>query len=220
MKPETRKEIEAFILKHLDIIDPSKTNSELYKKIFQQISDATLLRLIEKRVPIYMPTNGPVVIDPPAVVAAAKKHFNYNFYQHAYLTDPKTGMVGKTVFKHMVMDVPVRRQTQMIEKKPSMPAHNRTIDKLTNQPTGASKSSSFSFPQSYVMFAKGYDQTLAEFLQDRGGNMKAYRVIDRQIRQTGSASRNFQGREKTRTKSVQTLGVIYKGMHLGNNLGN
>lgn len=220
MKPEVRKKVEAFILKHLDVIDPSKTNSRLYEQIFLSLNDAALLRLIEKRVPIYIPTNGDVYIDPPKVVEAAKKHFDYDFYQHAYLTDPKTGMVGKTIFKHMVMDVPMRRQTQMIEKKASMPAHNRTIDKLTNQPTGASKSSSFSFPQSYVMFSKGYDQTLGEFLQDRGGNMKAYRVIDRQIRQTGSASRNFQGREKTRTKSVQTLGIIYKGMHLGNNLGN
>ncbi len=218
MKPATRKAVEAFILKHLDIIDPSKTNSQLYTNLFKSMSDAALLRLIEKRVPIYMPNDGPVYIDPPKVVEAAKREFGYDFYQHAYFTDPKTGVVSKTVFKHMVMDVPVRRQTQMIEKKASMPVHNRTIDKMTNQPTGASKSSSFSFPQAYVMFSKGYDQSLGELLQDRGGNMKAYRVIDRQIRLTGSASRNFPGREKTKTKSVQTLGIIYKGMHLGNSL--
>lgn len=218
MKPETRKAVEAYIHKYLKMIDPSGTNNEMYKEIFAKLDDKGLMKLINSRVPIYFPPNSKVELNPYDIVQLAKKEFNYDMWQYGWLTDPKTGVLSRTEYKHMFIEVPIRRQTQMIEKKISIPKHNRTIDKLTHQPTGASKSSAFSFPQSYILFSQGYDQTLGEFLQDRGGNLKAMQVIDRNIRANGESSRNFVGREKTRTKSVVTAGIIFRGMHLGNNM--
>lgn len=218
MKPETRKAVEALIHRHLKMVDPSGVNNKIYEGIFKTLDDKKLLKIIEKRVPIYFPPDSPVYIDPYAVAELAKKEFNYEFWQHGWLTDPRTGIISKTKYKHMFIEVPVRRQTQMIDKKISIAKHNRTIDKLTHQPTGDSKSSGFSFPQSYILFSQGYDQTLGEFLQDRGGNLKAMQVIDRNLRTNGHSSRMFPGKEQTKTKSVTTGGVIFKAMHLGNSL--
>lgn len=218
MKPETRKAVEASIHRHLKMIDPSGVNNQMYTEIFKTLDGKGLLKIIESRVPIFIPPNSPVYIDPYKVVDLAREEFGYEFRQHGWLTDPKTGIISKTKFKHLFIEVPIRRQTQMIEKKISIPKHNRTIDKLTHQPTGDSKSSGFSFPQSYIMFSQGYDQTLGEFLQDRGGNLKAMQVIDRNIRANGHSSRMFPGKAQTKTKSVTTGGIIYKCMHLGNNM--
>lgn len=218
MKPATRKAVEAYIHKCMKMVDPSGVNNQIYTDIFAKMDDKGLMKLINGRMPVFFPPDSPVVIDPYDVVQAAKAEFDYDMWQHAWLTDPKTGILSKTKYRHMFVEVPIRRQTQMIEKKISIPKHNRTIDKLTHQPTGASKASAFSFPQSYIMFSQGYDETLGEFLHDRGGNLKAMQVIDRNIRANGSSSRKFVGRETTATKSVVSGGIIFRGMHLGNNM--
>lgn len=217
MTPAQRKEIEGIILTYVDKIDPSGLNTNMYKEIFKTLDDQGLKKLIEKRIMIYAPNNSPVQIDSNRNIKIAKE-LGHDFYQQLWLTDPKTGACSLTQYEHMVIELPVRRQSQMIDKKISIAEHNRTIDKLTGQPTGDSKGSSFSFPQTYVMFAKGYDATLKELMRVRGGDSKAAQVIDRQIRQTGHSSQEFEGSAKTRVKSTKTLGAIFTAMHLGNSL--
>lgn len=217
MNAAQRKEIESIILTYVNKIDPSGTNGKMYQEIFKTLDDAGLEKLIEKRIMIYAPNNSAVDIDSSRNIEIGKE-LGYDFYQRLWLTDPKTGACSLTVYPHMVIDLPVRRQSQMIDKKISIAEHNRTIDKLTGQPTGDSKGSSFSFPQTYVMFAKGYEATLKELAQIRGGDTKAAQVVDRQIRQTGHSSQTFEGSAQTRVKSTKTLGAIFTAMHLGNNL--
>jgi len=217
MKPALRKEIESFILKYVDKIDVSKTNGNMYRKVFKSMSDKDLEKLCSKPLPIYAPNGGPVKIDHYKNIEICKE-LGHDPEQYCWLTDPKTNVTSRTKFKHLVLPLPVRRQTQLVEKKISISEHNRTIDKTTGQATGASKSSSFSFPQVYVMYSKGYDSTIKELMQIRGGNIKAGKVIDRNLRQTGSSSQKFEGSEKTRVKSTVVLGIIFTCMHLGNNL--
>lgn len=217
MKATTRKAVETYILDFVQEVDVSGTNRDLYKKLFLNMSDKDLVKLVEKYIPIYAPNNSAVHIDPYLNVGIGKK-MGHNFYERCWITDPKTGATHLTKYEHMIVEVPCRRQSQMIDKKTSIASHNRTIDKTTGQPTGASKGSSFSFPEIYVMFSKGYDDTLKELIQIRGGDLKAYRVIDRNIRNTGSSSQKFEGSERTRVKSSQTFGAILTAQHLGNSL--
>lgn len=217
MKPETRKAVETEILTWMSAIDASGINTKMYEELFKTMSDETLLKLIEQPVPVYAPPGSKVDINPARNVAFAKT-IGHEFYQRIRLTDPRTMATSLTKYEHMVIELPVRRQTQMIDKKISIPEHNRTIDKMTGQPTGDSKGSSFSFPQTYVMFAKGYEATLKELVQIRGGDVKAGQVVDRQIRQSGSSRQEFEGSDRTHSQSSLTLGAIFKAMHLGNNL--
>ncbi len=218
MKPETRKKIEASILKFCGNIDPSGLNAKMYTEIFKTMSDESLEKLIKSRIPIYAPNGSAVDIDATRNVELAEKEYNYKVYQRLFITDTKTNCCNLTKYEHMVLELPVRRQSQLIDKKISIPEHNRTIDKMTGQATGASKGSSFSFPQTYVMFAKGYEATLKELLHIRGGDEKAGMVIDRQIRQNGHSSMIFPGSDRTRVKSTKTTGAIFTAMHLGNSL--
>lgn len=217
MKPETRKQIEAFIIKYVNKIDPTGENARFYTERFTAMADKDIEVLISKPLPIFMPNGWKVKIDHYKNIEIGRE-LGYEFRQHLFLTDPRTGVCAKTRYKHMVLELPVRRQSQMIDKKISIAEHSRTIDKSTGQVTGPSKGSSFSFPQTYVLYGKGYDATLREFLVARGGDIKAGQVIDRNIRTTGHSSQKFDGSERTRVKSTQTTGVIFQAMHLGSNL--
>ena len=219
MKPATRKEIEAFIVKYVHKVDPSGENKKMYiERIFPRLNDRALLSLIERPLPIYAPNGGKVKIDHMRNIEIMRE-LGYEPEQQCYLTDPKTNMTTLTKYKHIVLPLPVRRQTQMIDSKVSIAEHNRSIDKNTGQATGASKGSSFSFPQIYVMSTKGYRNTIRELIKNRGGDNKARQAVDRQIRQYGSGSQHFEGSDETRTKSVVTTGIIFRCMHIGTNLG-
>lgn len=218
MSPQIRKKIEAFILKYVNMVDESGTNGDMYKKVFKVMSDKDLDSLIAKPIPIYAPNGGPVKIDHMRNIEILRE-LGYEPEQHCWITDPKTGVCSKTKYKHLVLRLPVRRQTQMIDKKVSLAEHNRSIDTVTGQTVGSSKGSSFSFPQIYTMYSKGYDHTIQEFINCRGGNEKAFKAIDRNIRQTGHSSQNFEGKHLTRVKSTVSLSRIFAAMHLNFNKG-
>ena len=218
MEPKIRKRIETELLEWVDRFDISKTNGNIYREILPTLSDTKLQELISKPIPLYDPNGGPTDIDHRRTIDLCKE-LGYDIEQFLWLTDPKTGFVSKTRYKHLVLPLPVRRQTQMIDKKMSVPEHSRTFDKTTGQVTGASRSSSFSFPQLYIMYSKGYDATNREFFRTRGGNVKAGSVVDRQIRQTGSSSQHFIGEDATAVKSTKSAGAMLKTIHIGNNFG-
>lgn len=218
MTPENRKRAEKELFAWLDRFDESGTNTKIYKETLPSLSDKQFLELVSKPIPLYDPNGGPTKIDHRRTIELCKE-LGYDIEQYLWLTDPKTGFISRTKYKHLVVPLPVRRQTQMIDKKMSVPEHNRTFDKTTGQVTGASRSSSFSFPQLYIMYSKGYDMTNREFFRTRGGNVKAGAIVDRQIRQQGNSSQHFIGEEFTSVKSTRSASAMLKTIHIGNNMG-
>lgn len=218
MTPKARKKIEARIIEFADLIDTSGQNGDMYRTWFKTATDKQVESIIADRVPIFAPNGSKVNLDASRNVEIARERYGYEMRQQCWLTDPKTGLIHLTEYKHIILEVPARRQSQLIEKKFKVAEHNRIIDKSTGQTTGKSKGSSFSFPQTFVMFAKGYDATIRELLQIRGGDMKAAQIVDRNIRQTGKSSQKFEGWQNTRVKSSQTLGAALTAQHIGTTL--
>lgn len=218
MKPATRKKIEANTIKWLDKVDLSGLNSKMYRAIFKTMTDKTLEKLIRSPLPIYEPAGSDVKIDHVRNIEIARE-LGYEFRQQLWLTDEKTGQVQLTNYKHFVLEVPVRRQSQLINKKMSVAEHGRNIDHTTGQTVGKqSKSSGFSFPQTFVMYTKGYDETLKELIKARGGDLEHWRNVERNLKETGESTLNTPGSEHSTTKSVQTLSALLKAMHVGNNI--
>lgn len=217
MKPEIRKAAEANILKWMARIDPSGTNVKIYKEVLPRLSDKKLEELCEGYLPIYVPPKGPVKLDLENLKKIGEE-LGYVWRQRVWMYDATTGTSHLSTFKHMVMDTVVRRQTQHVEDKQSMAEHTNSIDSLTGQMSGKSKTSSFSFQQAFEHFARGEHHTMVELLIHRGGNLDAGRALDRQIRATGKGSLNFEGAGQTRTTSSVTLSSFLNGQHLGNSL--
>lgn len=219
MKPEVRKKAEANIIKWMQEVDPSGHNARIYKELLPRLTDEQLIDMCSKRVPIYSPPNGPVKIRVNNLLRVGKM-LGHVWRQRLWNYDEDTGTYSLSRFKHLYTDTIVRRQTQHVEDKQSMAEHTNSIDTLTGQVSGKSKTSTFSFPQAFEHFSKGEKYGMMELLGHRGGNLEAGRALDRQIRTTGSGSLNFPGYENTRTGASMTLGKLLTGQHLGNTLLN
>lgn len=146
------------------------------------------------------------------------EEIGHEFFQRLWLTDSITGQTYLTPKKYIVIDLPLRRQQQMLIKKASIPEHSRTSDDLTGQATGDSHGAALSFPELQVLFAQGMDRSIEELIKFRGGDLKALRLMNAQLVETGAANQDSIKRTPTRVKSTETLEVFLKSMHLDTKL--
>lgn len=218
-----RKAATALILKYIDKILPGSPNTAIYKKRLEAMSDKefdafmTRLESGEEVLSIVMPNLDEHKISVENNLKIAEE-LGHNFFERLWLTDPLTGKTYLTPVKYLVIDLPLRRQVQMLQKKSSVPEDNRHVDELSGQVTGVSKGSKISFPELQVLFAQGLDSTITELIKFRGGDAKAFNAMNRSILETGGASLEALSRVPTKVKSVVTLSTLLKAMHLDNNL--
>lgn len=218
LKPASRKKAEELILKWVSLIDPSRINTALLKKNMPKLSDDEFIQMCDNGIPLYQPLEGKTKISTTNNLAVAKQ-MGIPLEEHLWLPEPKTGILSRTIYPHMVLMLPWRRQTQMVDKKLSVAKNDRIRDKITGQVTGPSKSSGISFQEGYVMFSQGETIPLREFIHARGSNEKINRALYQSIRTTGRGRMDIPGAELTSSKTSKTWGHIYRSMHIGNNIG-
>ena len=187
------------------------------------LSDEAFARFIdrlesgEEIISIAIPNLGPDKLEMERLLALGEK-LEHEFFEQLWLTDAKTGVTYLTPEKYLVIDLPLRRQQQMLAKKISIPDNNRHVDELSGQVTGDSHGASLSLPELQLLRSQGLDRPILELIKPRGGDNKAYRFISRQIIETGSASLDSVMNLGTRPKSTETMSNLLRGMHLQNNL--
>jgi hypothetical protein len=218
-----RKAATDFIVANVTKLVPGSPYIAMLTADLEKLTDAEFDALMESYaqgtdvVPLQVPNGAPqrLNIDRNLALAAELGH---DFFQHLVITDPQTGTTYQTPKKYLVVDLPVRRQIQMLTKKQSIPENNLHIDQLTDQPTGASKGAAISFPELQVLAAQQADASLRELISFRGGDRKAYNYMTKLIVQEGGANHKTLGMLNSRVKSTAVLSSFFKGMHLDNNL--
>lgn len=217
-----RKAAEAVILKWISELDPSGLNTEQTKTFFKDMSDVQFDEYINRLEQgldfvslVYENLkDSQISVDNNLRVAQLMKH---EFFEKLWLTDAITGRTYLTPLEYLVIDLPVKRQVEMLTKKISIPDDNRHIDELTDQPTGVSKGASLSYPEMLVLYSKGLDQSIIEMMKFRGGDSKAFLEMERSIRDTGGVDLKAIDKGNTKVKSTMVLSTLLKGMHLDNN---
>jgi len=218
-----RKAATEFILKYIDKLLPGNPNRARYEEMFTAMSDRQFDQFMQQlesgevNLSIISPNLTKDRLDLERNLKIAKE-LNHEFFQRLVLTDPTTGMTYLTPIRYMVVDLPVRRQVQLLQKKVSIPENNKHVDDLSGQATGASKGSKISFPELQVLFAQNLDYTITELIKFRGGDAKGFNAMNRSIYETGGASIEHLGQAGTKVKSVTTLSTLLKAMHLDNTL--
>lgn len=213
----------AFIIKYIDKLLPGSPNTKIYKERLAAMSDKDFGAYMERLgdgsevLSIIAPNLGTDKLNLMRNLEVAKE-LGHEFFEHLELTDPTTGIVYTTPVKYLVIDLPLRRQVQLLEKKYTIPENNKHIDELSGQPTGPSKGSKISFPELQVLFAQGLDSTITELIKFRGGDIKAFNAMNQAIYENGGASIEQLAKLNTSVKSVTTLSTLLKGMHLDNTL--
>lgn len=168
-------------------------------------------------IPFYFPNNCGFLLRLETVLGMAER-MGYEFFQYLDLTDPDLGIVYRTPIKHLVVDLPSRRQVQMLVKKMSVPENNSVVDERSGQPAHESKGASISNPEARQLDAKQHYSLLYELMKVRGGDAKSNAIIERSIIETGSASQHLVEDLHSRPKAIDTLKVYLTGMGLRNTL--
>lgn len=219
----SRKKAEAFIIQYIDKLDPTGENKKIYQAQFKAMSDKefdAFMKDIDNDnfiIPIFAPNKSKIKLDTKRNIKVARE-LGVEFFQRLRLTDSATGETYLTPIKYMVVEVPIRRQVQVLAKKIKIPDTNRTVDNLTDQATDKSKGASLSFPELQILVGRGMNETIEELIKVRGGDTKAYQHFTQSMMKTGKGSLESVRYLDSRVKSIETLSILLKGMHLDNNL--
>jgi hypothetical protein len=218
-----RKAATAMILKYIEKILPGSPNTAFYTMRLSEMTDKEFDQFMKNLedgteiLTIKTPNLSKQKLSLDRNLAIAKE-LGHDFFQYLILTDPTTGEVYKTPVKYLVIDVPLRRQVQLLQSKATIPENNKHIDELSGQSTGPSKGSKISFPELQVLFAQGLDATITELIKFRGGDAQAFNAMNRSIIETGGVSIEYLSQFGTKVKSVTTLSTLLKTIHLDNTL--
>jgi hypothetical protein len=118
----------------------------------------------------------------------------------------------------MVIDLPIRRQSQHLQKKRSIPENNRVIDQLSGQPTGPSKGAKISYPELQVLAGMNMDSSLVELIKYRGGDKGGYNALNAMVGRYGAANLKTLSNYATGVQSTQTLKIFLTASHLKSTL--
>ena len=138
-------------------------------------------------------------------------------FHKVWMYDKVTGRKYLTDNEYMFVKLPVRRQQQFLDEKISVPDNDRSIDGLTGQVTGDSRSCAITNPEIHILAARGLDKTLQELVNVRGGNVHGYNEFRRMLEETGEADLDaLDPNSKTRVSVVGK--VLLQSMMIDTNL--
>lgn len=218
-----RKEAQDFILLYIDKLVPGGENKQLYQNLFESMSDEefdTFMMDLESgkiNLCITAPNFGKNRLETDRNLEIAKE-LNHKFFQRIWVPAENGNPAYLTPIPYLVVDLPIRRQAQVLSKKISIPEDNNSVDDFTGQPTGKSKGSKISYPETQVLAAIGLNEGLTEFLKFRGGDEKGFNAMNTMIDRTGSVSITAIEKYSSGVKSTHTLRTFLTCLHLRNNL--
>lgn len=218
-----RKAAQEFLIGMIDEIAPGGDNKKIYEQLLSEMSDAEFDKLMKSyadgssRPVIYSPL-GKSNLDVKRNLQIGKK-LGHDFFQKLLIgsTDPNEEPY-LTPVKYMVMEVTFRRQAQLLTKKISIPEHNNSMNQLTGQPTGASKSARMSYPETQVLRSMGLEDSLVELLKMRGGDIKGFDTMNRVVARDGTVSLKAIEHLSSGVESTKALKTYLTCMHLESTL--
>lgn len=223
-----RKAFEAVVLDVVDSICPGNPNVALYKELFdpknpKYLTDKHIDAWVER---IRNGTGAIAYLDPPGSkfkisvdrnIHVLGKKYGIEFFQQLWYQD-ENGEWFLTPNVYLIVPYPVRRQSQLLVEKISIPEHNRSVDDFTGQVTGDSKGSRISYAELGLLKAFGMDKVIEETMHWRGGDVKGYRLMNQQLLKTGKASMDALAPYAGEVKSTQSLRAIILAMNFDTTL--
>jgi hypothetical protein len=220
---KNRKAAEEYIIKYIDALLPGSPNTKIYERLFANMDDKAFDTFMHGlndgtiRLAIIVPNLTGMKLSVERNLALAKE-LGHEFFEQL-LIDPGNDIPPyMTPEKYLIVDLPVRRQAQLQEKKISIPEHNRSVDDFTGQPTGASKGSKISMPEIQILAARNLDRSLLEMIKMRGGDTKAFNAMNDSISKTGGVNLKSIETLGTTVTSTDTLRAFLTACHLQNTL--
>ena len=216
-----RQKVEAFIIKHINILDPSGTNGKRYKDLFDSWSDIQFTSYMEglrdgsMKIVLYAP-NLKINLKQIDIFNCAES-LGLKMFERIRLWDSTTNRYYLTPQEYPVLLLPVRRLKQYLMNKISVPESDTKIDAFSGQVVKPDKGSSISSVEMQTILSKGLKTSISELIRVRGGDLSAYASFKSQLEEIGSASLNDLP-DDSRARSSVIASTYLTAMHIKNNL--
>lgn len=217
---KAKQSIKKLVSSVYDLIDPSGYNTQRFEQQLDSMTDVkfkqwiTQLKTGEARLTIEMPNMASQMT--VGKLLSAAKLTNTALFQKLIRTDVATGRTYTTVHEYPTLELPVRRTQQTIEKKMRLPGADNTIDAITGQVTATDKASAIGKEEIQILFNRGLENTLKEFLRTRGGDPELFAKFVQQLEETGQADIDTDD-PMTKTRVSESVNTMFAGMMLATN---
>jgi hypothetical protein len=218
-----RSVTEEFILKYIDKLLPGSENRTIYQNLFASMSDKQFDDFMKaladgsSRLAIISPNFGKEKLSIERNLKLAEE-LDHNFFERVWMTNNDGTPPYLSNVPYLIVDLPLRRQAQLLIKKISIPEDNKSVDDLTGQPTGKSKGSKISYPETQILAALNLEHCLNELLKYRGGDTKGFNAMNTQISDTGGTSLKAIEPLAGEVTSTEVLRTLFTCCHLANSL--
>ncbi len=218
-----RKRAESTLLTIIKAIAPGGHTLSIYKRMLADMDDKafdTFINQLEsgERFLIVVAENfgnEGITVENNLKVADDLGH---NFFQKLWIEGKDGQPTYLTPIEYMIVDLPIRRASQMLTKKISVTEDNKTVDALTGQPTGESKGARVSYPELQVCAAMGLENSMVELMKYMGGDIKGMAAYNAMISQTGKANLNTLQHYSSGVESTKSVRTFLNAMMLRANL--
>lgn len=220
---KARASVESYILKYIDKIAPGGQNKAIYENLFSNMTDKQFDEFIDdletgkKFLPIIFPNFGDVKVTVENNLKVAKE-IGHKFFEKLWIEGDGDTPTYLTPIEYLVVDLPLRRASQLLIKKISVPDHSKVIDALTGQPTGESKGAKISYPELQVAAAMGLESSMVELLKYRGGDAKGGAAFNAMLSKFGTANIQTLSQYASGVESTKTLKTFLTALHLRSSL--
>lgn len=220
-----RKKAESMIISYIDKIAPGGENKELYINLFKNMNDKEFdkfmvgLRNKSITLTIIAPI-GSKISKSISVKNNIKvgKELGYDFFQRIIIEGENDLPPYKTPNKYLVYKLPFRRAAQLLSKKISIPTDSKSIDLTTGQVTGKSQASKLTYPEIQMLVGMGINDSLEEFLKNRGGDVKSQHAMMNMLYKYGKVDNNMLDGYEDEVISKKTLKNYWLGSHIKSTL--
>lgn len=218
-----RAKVESFILKYIKRLSPKSKNVELYTAFFKRLSDKQFDEWIQdlesgkQFLSLIEPNQSQSGLSVENNLELAKE-LGHNFFERLWIENKPGEPPYLTPNPYLVVDLPIRRASQLLTKKIKVPEHNKVIDILSGQPTGESKGAKISYPELQVCAASGLEESMVELMKYRGGDVRGNKAFNAMLFKTGTANLKTLSNYTSGVESVKTLKTFMTGMHLRSSL--
>lgn len=212
-----RGEVEAKIIEFMNNLDPSGYNGNMYREMFKQMNknqfDQYMSDLKDKPdVNLYAELPEKIAPDMNKIEKIAKKYDikleEYVMFPHKNPDNLDKPFVTKLPVPIFV--VPIRRLEQMLSKKNSASADTSTVNPLTGQVVGDSKSASFTDTQTVSLVTSNQTNTISELLGPRGDDIASKSKMLRAIERNGSVKLEELDMKSDDKQSIKTVKVFLR----------
>ena len=220
---KNRKEAEKFIIKLISLLTHSQFNVKRYEEYFQSLSDKAFdaymddLKTEQKFLTIQVPNFSKSDLSVENNMKLAQS-LGISFFEKIWIGAKNDVPAYLTPIEFLVIDLPLRRASQMLIKKLSVSEHSRSVDMLTGQVAGDSKTSKISYPELQIAAAMDLEDSLIELIKYRGGDIRGGYALDAMLKKYGHANLNTLKQYSSGVESTKTLKTFLNSMHLKSTL--